>query len=125
MSRGCGANPMLSLFKGLHDDMIGLSERFAGHLAPMAAVGRVAVFLFGVLLTLASGLSASGGADPAAASLKPDTLAAFNKYSTLTEARNNDELTRGTNLLWIEGWQESDQAAAYAALKSAQGKMQN
>src|SRR5216683_1606906 len=103
---------MRSLFKGLHDDMIGLSERFAGHLAPMADVGRVAVFLFGVLLTLASGLSASGGADPAAASLKPDTLAAFNKYARLTEARNNDELQRGTNLLWIDGLQETNRATA-------------
>src|SRR5258708_37017837 len=114
---------MWSLFKGLRDDMIWLSERFAGHLAPMADVGPVAVFLFGVLLTLASGLSASGGADPAAASLKPDTLAAFNKYASLTEAHNNDELQRGTNLLWVDSLQETERAPAYAALKRGEVKM--
>ena len=114
---------MWSLFKGLRDDMIWLSERFAGHLAPMADVGRVAVFLFGVLLTLACGLSGSGGADPAAPNLKADTVAAFNKYVRLTEARNNDELQRGTNLLWVDGLQETERAPAYAALKRGEVKM--
>jgi hypothetical protein len=115
---------MQSLSKGLRDDMFWLGERFSRHLAAIADVGRVAVFLFGGLLTLDSGLSASGGADPAATSLKRDTLAAFNKYVKLTEARNNDELQRGTNLLWIDGLQGTERAAAYEALKRGEVKMQ-
>jgi hypothetical protein len=115
---------MQSLFKGWRDAMIWLSERFAGHLAPIADVGRVAFFLFGVQLTLASGLWASGSADPAAPNLKTDTVAAFNKYVRLTEVRNNDELQRGTNLLWIDGLQESERARAYEALKRGEVKMQ-
>lgn len=114
---------MLSLFEGLRDDMFRLGERFARHLAAIADAGRV-VLVFGVLLTVASGLSASGGADPAAASLKPDTLAAFNEYVRLTEARNNDELQRGTNLLWIDGLQETERTPAYEALKRGEVKMQ-
>jgi len=115
---------MLSLFKGLRDGMIWLSERFRGHLVPIADVGRVAVFLFGVLLTLASGLSASEGADPATPNLKTDTVEAFDRYVRLTEARNNNELQRGTNLLWIEGLPERERAPAYEALKRGQVKMQ-
>jgi len=115
---------MLSLFKGLRDGMIWLSERFRGHLVPIADVGRVAVFLFGVLMTLASGLSASEGADPATPNLKTDTVEAFDRYVRLTEARNNNELQRGTHLLWIEGLPERERAPAYEALKRGQVKIQ-
>src|SRR5713101_7989534 len=103
--------------------MLRLTERFAGHLAGVADIAWAWVFLFGVLL-FAPGLSASGGADPDAASLKPDTLAAFNKYASLTEARNNAELQRGTNLLWIDGLPEGERAQAYEALKRGEVKMQ-
>jgi hypothetical protein len=101
-----------------------LTERFAGHLACMADIGRAVVFLLGVLLTFAAGLSASEAAGAAAVSLKPATVAAFDQYVKLTDARNNEELRRGTNLLWIDGLPESERAQAYEELKRSVVKME-
>jgi hypothetical protein len=89
----------------------------------MADIARTAAFLFGALLALAPGLLASEAADPAAANLKPNTVAAFNEYVQLTDARNNAELRRGTNLLWIDGLSESERAQAYEELKHGEVKM--
>jgi hypothetical protein len=115
---------MLSVFRDLRGEGLGLTERFAGHMAPVADIGRAAVFLFGALLTFAPGLSASEAAGAAAVSLKPATVAAFDEYVKLTEARNNDELRRGTNLLWIDGLPESERAQTYEELKRGEVKIQ-
>jgi hypothetical protein len=64
---------------------------------------------------------ATGGAAP---SLKPNTIAAFDEYVRLTEARINGELQRGTNLLWVDGLKESERAQAYEVLKRGEVKMQ-
>src|SRR5260370_19726736 len=90
----------------------------------MADIGRAVVFLLVVLLTFAAGLSASEAAGAAAVSLKPATVAAFDQYVKLTDARNNEELRRGTNLLWIDGLPESERAPAYEELKRGEVKMQ-
>ena len=111
------------LFRDLRDEMLRLTERFAGHLTGVADIGRASVFLFGALL-FAPGLLASEAADPAAANLKPNTVTAFNEYVQLTDARNNAELQRGTNLLWIDGLPEGERAQAYEALKRGEVKMQ-
>ena len=111
------------LFRNLRDRMLRLTERFAGHLTGVADIGRASVFLFGALL-FAPGLLASEAADPAAANLKPNTVTAFNEYVQLTDARNNAELQRGTNLLWIDGLPEGERAQAYEALKRGEVKMQ-
>jgi hypothetical protein len=103
--------------------MLGLTERFAGHLAPVADIGRAAVLLLGALLIIAPGMLAAEAAGAAAANLKPDTVAAFNEYVKLTDARNNDELKRGMNLLWIDGLPESERAQAYEALKRGEVEM--
>jgi hypothetical protein len=103
--------------------MLRLTQRFAGHLAAVADIGPAAVFLLGVL-TLAPELVASKAAGPAAADLKADTIAAFNEYVKLTDARNSDELQRGTNLLWIDGMPEGERAQAYEALQRGKVKMQ-
>jgi len=103
--------------------MLRLTERFAGHLTGVADIGRASVFLFGALL-FAPGLLASEAADPAAANLKPNTVTAFNEYVQLTDARNNAELQRGTNLLWIDGLPERERAQAYEALKRGEVKIQ-
>jgi len=100
-----------------------LTERFAGHLAAVADIGPAAVFMLGVLLTLAPGLVASKAAGPAAADLKPATAAAFDEYVKLTDARNQDEVQRGTSLLWIDGLPEGERAQAYEALKRGEVKM--
>jgi len=103
--------------------MLRLTERFAGHLAGVADIAWAWVFLFGVLL-FAPGPVASKTAEPAAANLKPSTVAAFNDYVKLTDARNQNELQRGTNLLWIDGLPEGERPQAYEALKRGEVKMQ-
>lgn len=123
MSRGSrGRNRTQSLLKDLRDEVLGLTEGFGGHLAPVADIGRAAAFVFGGLLTFAPGLLAADAAG-AAANLKPNTIAAFTEYVKLTDARNNDESQRGTNLLWIDGLPESERAQAYEALKRGEVKL--
>jgi hypothetical protein len=104
--------------------MLRLTERFAGHLPPVADMGPAAVSLFGVMLMVAPGLVASKAAGPAAADLKQHTIPAFNEYVKLTDARNQDELRRATSLLWIDGLPESVRAQAYEALRRGEVKMQ-
>jgi hypothetical protein len=102
--------------------MLRLTERFAGHVAGVADIGRAVASLFGVLL-FAPGLVASKAAAPAAPNLKPDTVTAFNEYVKLTDTRNSAELQRGTNLLWIDGLPEWERAQAYEALKRGEVKV--
>jgi hypothetical protein len=63
-------------------------------------------------------------ADPASVKLKEETDAAFQHYFQLTEARNAEELKRGSNLLWIDSLPGSQRAAAYAELKRGDVKME-
>jgi hypothetical protein len=63
------------------------------------------------------------GAEPEPAKLHANTLEAFDRYVKLAEARNNDELKRGTNLLWIDELPAAERAEAYAALKRGEVKM--
>jgi hypothetical protein len=72
----------------------------------------------------ALGLVPSTEGAPAAATLKPDTVTAFDTYVKLTDARNDEELRLGTNLLWIDGLGEGERAQAYDALKRGEVKMQ-
>lgn len=56
-------------------------------------------------------------ASPArAADLKPQTVAAFDHYAQLTEARFNSELARHEPFLWVEGLPSDRRAAALAEL---------
>ncbi|PYT93345.1 MAG: hypothetical protein DMG36_10070 [Acidobacteria bacterium] len=63
------------------------------------------------------------GAEPEPAKLHANTLEAFDRYVKLTEARNHDELKRGTNLLWIDQLPAAQRTEAYAALKRGEVKM--
>ena len=63
------------------------------------------------------------GAEPEPARLHANTLEAFDRYVKLTEARNSDELKRGTNLLWIDQLPAAQRTEAYAALKRGEVKM--
>ncbi len=108
----------------LRREMLRLCDRFARQVARVADTCRVGIFILGALLTLApwvSGKEAAGGVAP---SLKPNTVAAFDEYLKLTEARNAEELQRGTNLLWIDGLKEGERTQAYEALKHGEVKMQ-
>lgn len=125
----CAIQKLAQPFQRLAGKMALLSERFKGHMAPRADIGRPTVCLSAVLvpvmfLVLAPGLRASEPAAPAGVNLRPDTVAAFNEYVKLTDARNDEELHRGTNLLWIDSLPESERAQAYAALKRGEVKME-
>ena len=63
------------------------------------------------------------GAEPEPAKLHANTLAAFDRYVKLTDARNTEGLGRATNLLWIDQLPTADRAEAYAALKRGEVRM--
>jgi len=85
---------------------------------------RVIIFLLAVLtLNQMSVLVAQAG-EPALPKLKTETQGAFARYVKLAEARNEDELKRGTGLLWVDGLPAEQRADAYAALKRGEVKMQ-
>lgn len=111
------------IFSDLRGEMRRLAERYARQLAPSADKRGAAVGVLAALLMLAPGIVPSAIGSPAA-TLKPDTIAAFDKYVNLTDARNNEELRRKTNLLWIDGLPERERAQAYEALKRGEVKMQ-
>lgn len=102
-----------------------MAERFTRHLPSVACIRRATMFLFGALLALvAAGLPASLASEPPAPNLKPATVSAFDEYVKLTQARNDAELQRGTNLLWIDSLPENERAQAYQALKRGEVKLQ-
>jgi hypothetical protein len=82
-----------------------------------------AIAVLTAILSLGAGKNA-GAAEPEPAKLKANTLAAFDHYMQLTEARNEEELKRGTNLLWIDSLPAEQRAEAYAALKRGEVRMQ-
>jgi len=81
-----------------------------------------AIALLAATLSLCTTQS-EGAGEPEPAKLKNSTVAAFESYLKLTEARNADELKRGTNLFWIDGLAPEQRAEAYAALKRGEVKM--
>jgi hypothetical protein len=62
--------------------------------------------------------------EPPLPKLKTETQAAFDRYAKLVESRNDAELKRNTNLLWIDGLPEAQRMEAYAGLKHGEVKMQ-
>ena len=108
----------------LRREMLRLRDRFPRQVASVADTCRAGVFILGALLTLAPWLSGNEPEGAGAPSLRPNTVAAFDEYVKLTEARNAEELQRGTNLLWIDGLKDSERAQAYEALKRGQVQMQ-
>jgi len=91
---------------------------FAGSLMEGAAL------LLALLVGPCLAARAAPAADPASVKLKEETDAAFQHYLQLTEARNAEELKRGSNLLWIDSLPGSQRAAAYAELKRGDVKME-
>ena len=63
------------------------------------------------------------GAEPEPAKLRANTREAFEQYVRLTETRNEQELRRGTNLLWIDELSVQERNEAYAALKRGEVQM--
>ncbi len=86
-------------------------------------LGIAATLLTAMVLQLPAADLARAG-EPEPAKLKSHTREAFGRYVKLTEARNEEELKRGTNLLWIDGLPPEQRAEAYTALKRGEVKMQ-
>jgi hypothetical protein len=83
----------------------------------------LAVSLGGILL-LQGTRALSSPAETPPAKLRPRTAEAFEKYVSLTEARNNDELRRSRDLLWIDSLPELERKKAYNALSQGEVAMQ-
>jgi hypothetical protein len=74
--------------------------------------------LLGLLfLGWGSAAQSSPAANPPPARLRTETAAAFDGYVRRTEERNETELRRGSELLWVDALAESQRIEAYAALK--------
>lgn len=63
-------------------------------------------------------------AEPAMPKLREDTRGAFERYVKLVDTRNDNELKRGSNLLWIDGLPVEQRTEAYTALKRGEVRMQ-
>jgi hypothetical protein len=61
---------------------------------------------------------------PAPPTLKPVTLAAFERHVKLTEARSEDELHKGAPFFWVDTLASPARDEAYAALKRGEIKLQ-
>ncbi len=95
-----------------------MGERFRRQVERSADTLLVIHFLPAALLAacLFSAQTVSG-ANPNPEKLRSETVAAFDLYVHLTDARNELELRRGSALLWIDALPETRRAEAYAALK--------
>jgi len=62
-------------------------------------------------------------AEPPPPKLKSETRQVFERYVKLTDVRNQAELERGTNLLWVDELPDPQRSEAYAALKRGEVKM--
>ena len=93
--------------------MTGLSDK-------RFVIGRILLVVM-VLHAAVAHLARAGEPEPA--TLKPQTREAFDRYVKLTEARNEEELKRGKDLLWIDGLPAEQRAETYAALKSGEVRM--
>src|SRR5437667_9956229 len=85
---------------------------------------RVIVLLMAALGLARMFVPVAQAGEPPLPKLKTETEEAFERYVKLTEARNQGELKRGAGLLWVDGLPVGQRAAAYAALKRGEVKMQ-
>jgi hypothetical protein len=85
---------------------------------------KVILFLLVALAVDQMSASIVRAGNPALPKLKTETQEAFLRYLKLAEVRNEDELKRRTDLLWIDRLPEEQRAKAYAALKRGEVKMQ-
>jgi hypothetical protein len=107
---------------------IGARTRRGGIVRQVKGMGdncarAIAILVAAVALHLVDSHIARAG-EPEPVKLKAETQAAFDHYVRLTEARNQSELQRGTNLLWIDDLPAAQHAEAYAAVKRGEVKMQ-
>jgi hypothetical protein len=78
---------------------------------------KVVTFLLVSLASHQMAALAAHAAEPALPELRADTLGVFERYVKLVDTRNDAELKRGTDLLWIDGLPREQRAEAYTALE--------
>jgi hypothetical protein len=115
---GPGISKLPECSRRYHDRTMRQVNDFAG-----SSIARMAI-LVALLAGPCLAAPAATAADPAPAELKEETGAAFQHYLQLTDARNAEELKRGSGLLWIDGLPETGRAAAYAEMKRGEVKME-
>jgi hypothetical protein len=109
---------------GLGGNSVRQSEGFAGQVKAINSIpARALACLLVSLAWHQMSAPAAHAAEPPLPKLKRDTLGAFERYVRLVETRNDAELKRGTDLLWIDGLPGEQRAEAYAALKLGEVKM--
>jgi len=86
-------------------------------------LAKVVAFLVVLLAWHQMAALAAHAAEPALPKLRVDTQEAFERYAKLVDTRNDAELKRGTDLLWIDGLTGEQRAEAYAALKRGEVKI--
>jgi len=84
-------------------------------ITPRAAFA--ALLLATVIAVSAGQVWAAAGGNPGLPKLAASTLAAFDRYVRLTNNRNESELKRRTNLLWVDSLPEAERKEAYARLQ--------
>src|SRR5258708_37712259 len=100
------------------------SEGFTRHVKAMHGIlTRVVAFLLVSLAWHQMAALAAHAAEPALPKLRADTQGAFERYAKLVDTRNDGELKRGTDLLWIDGLTGEQRAEDYAALKRGEVKI--
>jgi hypothetical protein len=77
-----------------------------------------------LIATLLLAPPAPPAAIPEPSELKANTIEAFDRYLRLTDARNDAEIRRASDLLWIDALPESQRRDAYSALGRGEVKMQ-
>jgi len=101
----------------------GLAKVFRGHVSRFSDRTAVVFFLLALCcLSLAAAPHPDAGS-PEPPTLKPVTLAAFERYLKLTEARHDEELQRGTPFFWIDDLVSAERSEAYADLKRGDIKL--
>lgn len=81
---------------------------------------------YGFVLTILLGILSLPGAaapSPHPQRLRQESSAAFERYRQLTDARNDEELRKGTPFLWIDALPEAERAQAVADLRGGTVKM--
>jgi hypothetical protein len=109
--------------------VVALFEGFARHLAcfPSANPRRLPVLAAALAFAtqgMVPNIAVADASPPASpALLKPSTIQAFDLYVRLTDRRSDEELKRGTGLLWIDGLPETERTQAYSELQHGAVKM--
>jgi hypothetical protein len=93
----------------------------------MKVLDNIAARLIVYLMVALSAGQTSGqfarAGEPAPPKLKSETQAAFDRYVKLVESRNEAELKRNRDLLWIDELPETQRADAYAGVKRGEVRM--